>query len=225
MPDPELYSTAPCPFAHRSRLMLAEKSIPFQLVEIDLQNKPANFQTISPYGKIPVLKHGEHYLWESTIINEYLEETFPEPALLPKEPILRAQARIWINFADTRLFAASARLLYGREPQSQTAILEELSEHLLFIEQEGLRKLSAEGPYWLGDTYSLVDLTYYPWFEQLTVLEHFRGFKLPRGLDRLMVWWDAVADRKAVRAIAKAPEYYLEQYTQLAELYGFAVKS
>jgi glutathione S-transferase len=224
MPELELYSTALCPFAHRSRLTLAEKGIPFRLIEIDLHNKPANFLNISPYGKVPVLKHGEHCLWESAIINEYLEETFPEPPLLPEEPILRAQARIWINFADTRLFASSARLLYGREPQSHAMLLEELSGHLLFMEQQGLQKLSVDGPYWLGDTFSLVDLTYYPWFEQLAVLEHFRGFKLPRGLDRLMVWWDAVAERKAVRAIAKPPECYLEQYSQLAKLYGFSIE-
>jgi glutathione S-transferase len=222
MPELELYSTALCPFAHRSRLTLAEKEIPVQLLEIDLHNKPANFLNVSPYGKVPALKHGEHCLWESAIINEYLEETFPKPSLLPKELVLRAQARIWINFADTRLFATSARLLYGCEPQFQTMLLEELSEHLLFMEQAGFQKLSVNGPYWLGDTFSLADLTYYPWFEQLAVLEHFRGFKLPRGLERLMAWWDAVADRQAVRAIARSPEFYIEQYSQLARRYGLS---
>lgn len=103
MTEIEIYSAALCPFAQRSRLTLSEKGVPFELIEIDLQNKPANFLEISPYGKVPVLKHGDHRLWESTIINEYLDEIFPEPPLLPKEPIQRAHARIWINFADTRL--------------------------------------------------------------------------------------------------------------------------
>ncbi|MBW4553317.1 MAG: glutathione S-transferase family protein [Aphanocapsa sp. GSE-SYN-MK-11-07L] len=216
MAEIEIYSAVLCPFAHRSRLTLLEKQVPFKLIEIDLQNKPANFQEISPYGKVPVLKHGEHRVWESAIVNEYLEETFPEPPLLPKNPIQRAQARIWINFADTRLFAAIGRLLYSQDSQPQTAILKELTEHLQFIEQEGLRKISDADPYWLGADISLVDLTYYPWFEQIGVLEHFRGFQLPAGLDRLQEWWQTMANRESVRAIAKPQEFYIEHYAQYA---------
>lgn len=59
MAEIEIYSAVLCPFAHRSRLTLQEKGIPFKLIEIDLQNKPANFKEISPYGKVPVLKHGD----------------------------------------------------------------------------------------------------------------------------------------------------------------------
>jgi glutathione S-transferase len=218
MSEIEIYSATLCPFAHRSRLTLLEKNVPFQLIEIDLQNKPANFLEISPYGKVPVLKHGDRRVWESAIINEYLDETFPEPPLLPKEPIQRAQARIWINFADTRLFAATGKLLYSREPQQQTVVLKELAEHLLFIEHEALQKLSDSAPYWLGTEISLVDLTYYPWFEQLNVLEYFFEFQLPPGLDRLKKWWQTVANRESVRAIAHSPEFYIERYTQYAQV-------
>ncbi len=214
MTEIQIYSAALCPFAHRSRLTLLEKKIPFDLIEIDLRNKPANFLDISPYGKVPVLKHGDHRVWESAIINEYLDETFPNPPLLPKDPLQRAYARIWINFADTRLFATSGKLLYSRDLQPQTGLLNELIEHLQFIEQEGLSKLSATGPYWLGSEISLVDLTYYPWFEQVQVLEHFRGFQWPAGLDRLKQWWEAVADRESVRAIAQPPEFYIESYAR-----------
>jgi glutathione S-transferase len=213
MTEIEIYSAALCPFAHRTRLTLREKGVPFKLVEIDLQNKPANFLEISPYGKFPVLKHGDNRIWESAIINEYLEEAFPEPSLLPKEPMQRAQARIWINFADSRLFAASGKLLHSRDPQQQAALLKELTEHLLFIERESM---SNDGPYWLGEEISLVDLTYYPWFEQLAVLEHFLGFQVPKGIDRLKRWWGAVASRESVRSIAKAQEFYIERYAPFA---------
>lgn len=215
MAEIEIYSAVLCPFAHRSRLTLLEKGIPFKLIEIDLQNKPANFGEISPYGKVPVLKHGDHRVWESAIINEYLDEAFPEPPLLPKDPIQRAQARIWINFADTRLFATTGKLLYSQDFQLQPKLLKELTEHLLFIEQEGLTKLSDSEPYWLGKEPSLVDLTFYPWFEQLAVLEHFRGFQLPSGIEHLNQWWEALANRKSVSSIAKSPEFYLEGYAQL----------
>ena len=156
-------------------------------------------------------------MWESAIINEYLDETFPEPPLLPKESIQRAQARIWINFADTRLFAASGKLLYTPDPQQQVEGAKELTEHLLFIEHEGLRKMSDDGPYWFGAEISLVDLTYYPLFEQWAVLAHYRGCQLPTGLDRLKQWWETVANRESVRAIANSQEFYLERYGQLAQ--------
>jgi glutathione S-transferase len=217
MAEIEIYSAALCPFAQRSRLTLLEKKVPFKLIEIDLRNKPANFAEISPYGKVPVLKHGDHRIWESAIINEYLEEAFPDPPLLPQDPIQRAQARIWINFADTRLFAATGQLLYSQDPKSHPAIVKELAEHLQFIEQEGLQKLSAQGSYWLGTEMSLVDLTYYPWFEQVAVLEKFRNFQFPTGLDRLQQWWEAMVNRESVREIANPPAFYLDKYAQYAQ--------
>ena len=217
MTEIEIYSAVLCPYAHRSRLTLLEKGVPFKLIEIDLQNKPENFREISPYGKVPVLQHGDKRVWESTIINEYLDEAFPERPLLPKEPIQRAQARIWINFADTRLFATSAKLLYNPDPQQQAEAAKELPEHLRFIEHEGLRKMSEDGPYWLGAEISLVDLTYYPLFEQWAVLAHYRGCQLPTGLDRLKQWWETVANRESVRAITHSPEFYIERYAQFAQ--------
>ncbi len=213
----EIYSSALCPFAHRAHLTLLEKGVRFKLIEINWQNKPANFLEISPYGKVPVLKHGDNIVWESAIINEYLDEAFPEPPLLPKEPIGRAQARIWINFADTRLFATTGKLLYSQDPQAQTTVLKELTEHLLFIEREGLSKISDIEPYWLGTEFSLVDVTFYPWFEQLAVLEHFRGFQLPSGIERLKKWYSAVANRESVRSIAKSQQFYLERYARFAQ--------
>lgn len=221
MTEIEIYSAMLCPFAHRSRLTLLEKGIPFKLIEIDLQNKPANFRDISPYGKVPVLKHGDQRVWESALINEYLEEVFPNPPLLPKDPMQRAHARIWINFADTRLFATTGKLLYGSQnPQQQAEAAQELTQHLQFIEQEGLQKLSPNGPYWLGSAISLVDFTYYPMFEQWAVLEHFRGIQFPTGLDRLKQWWNTMANRGSVRAIAQSSELYIEHYTQLAQYVG-----
>lgn len=216
MSEIEIYSATLCPFAHRSHLTLLEKGITFKLIEIDLRNKPANFKEVSPYGKVPVLKHGNHLIWESAVINEYLDDVFPNPPLLPQEPVRRAQARIWINFADTRLFATTSKLLHSQAEQPSMQELQELAEHLLFIESEGLSKLSDRGPYWLGTELSLVDLTYYPWFEQLSALTHYRGFQMPSGLERLQRWRDAVASRESVQAIAKSQEFYIASYARFA---------
>ena len=99
----QLVSAEVCPFAQRSRLVLLEKKLSFELVEINLDNKPDWFTNISPYSKVPVLLHGDTAIYESTVINEYLDEIAPEPNLLPKSPQQRAHARIWIDFDNSRI--------------------------------------------------------------------------------------------------------------------------
>ena len=81
-----------------------------------------------------------------------------------------------------------------------------------------MRKNPASTAYWLVTGLSLVDLTFYPWFEQLAVLEHFRGFGLPSGLDRLQEWQAALAQRETVKSIANPPEFYLERYGRMIQL-------
>jgi glutathione S-transferase len=215
MSNLELYSMPLCPFAHRVRLVLAEKGIDYRLIEIDLSNKPQAFLKISPYGKLPALQHGGTHICESAIINEYLDETFPERPLLPRDPAGRAQARFWIDFANSRLFAVTASLLYEPHRQNRPPALEQIATALRFIETEALAKRPADGPYWLGPQLSLVDLTFYPWFEQLAASQHFRDIPMPPDLARLTQWRDAVAQRNAVRAIAKSPHFYIEQYGRI----------
>src|SRR5262245_24277899 len=98
-----LYSAFYCPFALRTRFVLKEKGLAYEHTEIDPKNKPADFHTISPYGKVPVLLDDETRVYESAIINEYLDEAYPAPPLMPKEPARRAYVRIWIDFANSRL--------------------------------------------------------------------------------------------------------------------------
>lgn len=100
--------------------------------------------------------------------------------------------------------------------QHQAAAAKELIEHLQLIET-GLQKLSVNGPYWLGEKISLVDLAYYPMFEQWAVLEHFRGLKFPIELNRLKHWRESMANRESVLAIAHSQEFYLDRYAQYAQ--------
>ena len=209
----QIYSTKACPFAHRTRLVLLEKGIDFELTEIDLQNKPAWFSQISRYGKVPAIKHGDNEIYESAIINEYLDEVFPEPPLLPSEPGARAIARIWIDYANTRFVPAFSKLLRGKTTQEHEQGRQELQESLLYIEH-GLGQLSDEGPYWFGSSLSLVDLTFYPWFERLPTLKEYRNFTLPADATRVQQWWSAVRDRPAVQSIENPVGFYLERYAK-----------
>lgn len=216
MPDIQLYSAAVCPFAQRTRILLHEKGLDYQTHEIDLKNKPDDFLKISPHGKVPVLLCGGDRIWESAIINEYLEEVFPSPSLMPAEPGLRALVRIWIDFANTRFTTAFYKLLLTQTSEGQADWRAEMTKHLWFIDQRGFQELSTEGPYWLGDRFSLLDITYYPWFERWAALEHYRGLGIPEDCQRIKQWWKVMGDRPAIQATAQSPEYHVEQYAKYA---------
>ena len=211
----QLYFTKGSTFSQRTRVVLLEKGIDFTPTEIDLQNKPDGFTQISHYGKVPALKHGEIEIYESAIINEYLDEVFPEPPLFPRDPGAKAIARIWIDYANTHFVPAFNKLLRGKDSTEQEQGRREFLESLLYIEQEGLGRLSGNGPYWLGDTLSLVDISFYPWFERLPVLEHFRKFTLPSETPRVQKWWNAVRDRESVRAVENPASLYLERFAKM----------
>jgi glutathione S-transferase len=213
----DLYSAALCPFAHRTRLTLAEKGLEPRLIEIDVRNKPHWFAALSPHGKVPLLKVGESCVWESAVIDEYLEETFPQPALLPADPIMRARARAWIRFADARLYENTRRLLHARGADEQRAAREAIVADLRFMEGEGFARVPGGGPYWLGAQFTLVDVTFLPWFEQRAVLEKFRGFIWPDACERLLRWYREVALRPAVDAQSRSAEFYLQGFGGLME--------
>ena len=123
----KLISHKLCPYVQRAVIALTEKGVPFERVDIDLDNKPDWFLKISPLGKTPVLVVGDKAIFESAVILEYLEETQPGP-LHPADPLARAEHRAWIEFnsavlgdiwglevaTDQATFAAKAKQLEGR---------------------------------------------------------------------------------------------------------------
>ena len=212
-----LFSARACPFAHRTRLVLTHKQTPFELVEIDLKNKPAWFDAkLSGYGKVPALEHGEVRLWESAIVNEYLDEVFPTPALLPKDPGARAIARIWIDFANTRFAPAWTKLLHARTTPDAEQATSELAKTLSVLERSGFAAYGGEGPYFFGAEPSLVDFALYPWFERWPGLAHYRGFPVPAELTRLQRYREAFAQLPAAREHANSAEFYIQRYAAVA---------
>ena len=104
-----------CPYAQRTRMCLIEKGLEYEHVEVDLKNKPAWFEEISPYSKVPVLQDGDAVIYESIIINEYLDEVYPDPALLPPSAAGRAEARIWIDFDNVKFVTGFYRVLLEQD--------------------------------------------------------------------------------------------------------------
>lgn len=142
---------------------------------------------MNPYGKVPVLVDDGAVIYESAIINEYLEEKYPEPRLLPEDPALRARARIWIDFCNTRVHGATHEIRYGRDAERARA---ELDGHWKTL-NEALR-----GREYLVGAYSLADITFIPVFTR----QDRYGFKLDASLSNLRAWLERVLARPAVQA-------------------------
>jgi glutathione S-transferase len=210
MHDLKLYTSKLCPFAHRVRIALAEKGLQYERIEINLKNKPTDFVEISPYGRVPILMHGENKVWESAVILEYLDEVFREVALMPSNPTERAKVRLWIDFANTQLYAATHRLMFTAEEAAHQQIIAEVVNYVRHLEQEGLRK--SDGPYLLGKQFTLADVALYPWFEQVNTLEKFGRFKMPEDIPGIRDWQKAVGARPAVKSCARSDVFYADGY-------------
>ncbi|MEM8645602.1 MAG: glutathione S-transferase family protein [Pseudomonadota bacterium] len=212
----ELFTARVCPYAHRTRLALLEKGVAFEHIEEDLKNKSARFLEVSPYGKVPALVHNGQTLYESLIINEYLDETIPENPLMPSDPVLRAKARIWIHYCDAYFVGDFYAVIQNKDRSKDSELKEKLAERLRKAEREGFGELSGDGPYWLGADVSLVDLAWYPFFERLPAWTHYRGFEIPDDCPKIAAWAEAMAGRASARDVANDAAYYIEGYARYA---------
>ena len=161
--------------------------LPHELIECDLKNKSRELLELNPYGKVPVLVDGEAVVYESAIINEYLEEKYPAVPLLPKDPFKRSRARIWIDYCNTRLQRAGGNIAHDYQVEKSK---EELKQYL-----ETLNREMRERDYIAGD-YSLADITYIPFFCRLERYQAQIGNDLPY----VRAWMDRLLSRPTVRA-------------------------
>jgi len=215
MENIELFSARVCPFAHRSRLALMEKNLPFTLIEIDLRHKPDWYLQLNPAGAVPALRQGDFILRESTIINEYVNECCAEPILLPETAQQRGEARLWIDYAGSKLVPLFYRLLKAQEEEKQAAVAAELCKVLVVLDDE-LKRRKGKGSYWFGWQVGLTDIALYPWFERWAVLEHYRGLRIPDNLSSLLGWIETMQERDAVKLGGEPVDYYIGEYADYA---------
>jgi stringent starvation protein A len=147
-----LYDAARCPYCARARIMLAEKGIEHEVIEIDLSDRPAWIYEKNETGRVPVIEEDAWILPESSVILEYLEERYPEPPLLPADPADRALARVWIFRHDdfTKPYYALRR--------EEEGAAERFDEQLARLD----RALQLQ-PWLTGRGYGLADIAYVPW--------------------------------------------------------------
>ena len=154
---------------------------------MDLKNKPRDLLELNPYAKVPVLVDGDGVVYESAIINEYLEEKYPALPLLPKDPLQRAQARIWIDFFNSRIHPAAHDIAHDKDVENARA---RLNKHLETLEQ------AIAGKEFIAGEYSLADVTFIPFYTR----RQRYGVTIDGNFPRLKHWGEKLIARPAVAA-------------------------
>lgn len=199
-----LYASAFCPFCHACRLALTFKGLAHDVVDLDLTQKDSFRTLLSPYGRVPVLAHGAERVFESTIINEYLEEVFPERPLLPDGPAARAEVRFWVNFVQDRIVPAYFDLMNNTDPQDWPALATRLQHWFLFMER---RTFNTD---WIaGAGIGLADMALFPWIERFVSAERYRGASIPSECKKLRAWTLRMEANAAVATCAKPRADYI----------------
>ncbi|CAE6518883.1 MAG TPA: glutathione S-transferase [Nitrosomonas nitrosa] len=180
-----LYSTATCPFSHRCRIVLHEKDMDFQVIDVDPHNKPEDLAVISPYGRVPVLIERDLVLYESNIINEYIDDRFPHPQLMPAEPVMRARARLLLHRFEQELFCHIDAIEQNDQKvadKKRVAIADSLTLIAPIFEKQ---------KFMLGDEYSMLDVAIAP---LLWRLDHY-GIRLPKQAAPLLKYSERLFSR------------------------------
>ncbi len=178
-------------------MVLHEKGINFDVHEVDLGNKSEEFLSVSPYGKVPVLKANGTSLYESNIVNEYLDEVYESPRLMPDNPEERASVRSWMAFADDYFFPSIYRVRTGVQRGYSEDEIEEAKDKL----DDALSRLEHQlaGKKWLVGEYTLADIAHAGNFHRLRILAKSGEVSLHK-YPNVMGWIEQVESKKSYKA-------------------------
>ncbi|EQB49489.1 hypothetical protein CGLO_11173 [Colletotrichum gloeosporioides Cg-14] len=233
----KLYAGWFCPFVQRTWIVLHEKQIPYQYIEINPYKKDPEFLRLNPRGLVPTLAvpvdvkgNEQKPLYDSTVLCEYLEEAYAGnnygPHLLPEEPYERARCRLWIDHINSRIVPAFYKFIQ-HTPEKEFTIDEARDEFLGHLKTFA-RELDPEGPWFLGKAFGLVDIMLAPWAMRLFLFDHYKpgGLGLPQegkgGEDdavwkRWRQWYDAVEGKQTIKDTLSDRDAYIDVYKRYAE--------
>ena len=180
-----LYSGTTCPYSHRCRFVLFEKGMDFEIRDVDLFAKPEDIAMVNPYGRVPVLVERDLILYEPNIINEYIDERFPHPQLMPPDPILRARCRQLLFTFEQDLFSYIEPLDKNLKSADKARIhvRDRLTE---------LAPIFTKQKFMLGEEFSMLDVAIAP---LLWRLGHY-GIELPKQAAPLMKYAERIFSRQ-----------------------------
>ncbi len=199
----KLYDFLPCPFGQKVRIVLAEKSLEFELISVDLtqgeQRKP-DFLRLNPYARVPVLVDEDTSVYDSTIIGEYLDDEYPEPPVLPAvgSSALRARARLFEDFADNSFTPQVGQLMaemYKGEAERDSGRIARLRQSIDRVLDYLNHEL--QGQQYLATEFSVADIGFVPRLLLLKALE------IEAGANRSNVdaWLNRMLERPSIQGL------------------------
>jgi RNA polymerase-associated protein len=191
-----LYSGTTCLFSHRCRIVLYEKGMDFQIVDVDLYNMPEDLAVMNPYNRVPVLVERDLILYEANIINEYIDDRYPHPQLIPADPVMRARARLFLFRFELELFSQIDAIEQGSQKTADKAravIRDNLTQ---------IAPVFAKQRYMLGEEFSMLDVAIAP---LLWRLDHY-GIQLGKQAAPFMKYAERLFSRPAFIEALTAPE-------------------
>jgi RNA polymerase-associated protein len=182
-----LYSGINDPYSHCTRIVLFEKDVECRIVEVDPNKKPRELADLNPYNQVPTIVDRDLVLYDSLIINEYLDERLPHPPLMPVDPVSRGRARLMLMRFNQDWYTLLPTLT-GGERRAVTRARNTIRDGLTVISQ-----IFKEQPFVLGEEFSLVDCSLAPILWRLD----FYGINLPRQAKAIMDYAERVFARKS----------------------------
>ena len=179
-PKLELISFKLCPFVQRAVIVLNKKGVDFDITYIDLNEPPEWFKEISPLGQVPVLKVGNDVLFESSVIQEYVDEVTP-PSLQPTDLLLKAKNRAWISFGGDILMAMHGMMTGSEEVSNQ-------KRQVVLNKLQQLEAQHSGGAYFNGAEFTMIDAAYAPMLMRLDFIKQFTKVDMLADTPKLANW-------------------------------------
>jgi len=185
-----LFSRPDDPWCHRARLVLAEKSIHVEVIDVERDKLPEDLMDLNPYHSVPTLVDRDLVLYDSRVIIEYLDERFPHPPLMPVDPVTRAQFRVALYRIERDWYTLAEQIMDDSNPKGGQRARKILRESILASAEVFKAK-----PYFLSDEFSLVDASIAPILWRLT---HWQ-IDLPAPAQAIAKYADRLFSRPAFR--------------------------
>jgi RNA polymerase-associated protein len=180
-----LYSGTVCPYSHRCRIVLFEKGMDFEVIDVDQMDKSEDLAAINPYNKVPVLVERDLVLTEANIINEYIDERFPHPQLMPADPVMRGRARLFLHRFEQELYSNVNVIMQGGKAADKSRVI--IRDNLTQLAQ-----ILTKQKFLLGNEFSMLDVAIAP---LLWRLDHY-GIQMGKDAAPLLKYSERLFSRQ-----------------------------